>query len=144
MVYGTVRSEVHTVATKAEPTGTSTVIVDMVKANKIGLTVIDASTAMEGQGPSLSENAKLVKMNLIIARTHALAADMVASNVMGFSANEIDTFRWAWKAGMKPTAMNDIRIVGEKPADVRKQFIKPNVVPYTQIKGWYGPPCKVA
>jgi len=142
LFYGTVRSEVHKKATEFEPTGTSTAIVDMVKANKIGLSVIDASTAIEGQGPSVSQGGELVKMNLIIAGTNVLATDIVAANVMGFETNEIDTFLWAWKAGMKPTKIDDIEIVGEKLLDVRKQFKKPWVVPYTMLNDWYGPPCK--
>jgi uncharacterized protein (DUF362 family) len=113
LIYGTVRSWVHKEATKFEPTGTSTTIVDMVKANKIGLSVIDASTAMQGQGPSVSGGGKLVKMNLIIASTSPFAADIVASNVMGFESNEIDTFQWAWKAGMKPSKIEDIQIAGK-------------------------------
>ena len=142
LVYGTVRSEVHKRATKLEPTGTSTAIVDMVKASKIGLNVIDASTAMQGQGPSVFRGGELLKMNLIIASVNPLAADMVAANVMGFGPNEIDTFKWAWKAGMKPAVLDDIQIVGEKPAVVRRQFKKPMVVPYTKIQDWYGPPCE--
>ncbi len=142
LIYGTVRSEVHKKATELEPTGTSTTIVDMVKANKIGLNVIDASMAMQGQGPSASGGGELVKMNLIIAGTNALAADMVAAKVMGFESEEIDTFKWAWKAGMKPAKISDIEIAGEKIEDVRKQFRKPMLMPYTMMKEWYGPPCK--
>ncbi len=141
LVYGTVRSEVHRKATEIDKTGTSTAIVDMVKANKIGLNVIDASTAMQGQGPTVSQGGELIKMNLIIASTNALAADIVASSLMGFDANEIDTFKWAWKAGMKPSGIDDIEIVGEKSGEVRRQFKKPMIVPYTMIKDWYGPPC---
>jgi uncharacterized protein (DUF362 family) len=114
----------------------------MVKANKIGLSVIDASTAMEGQGPSVSGGGKLVDMNLIIASSNALAADMIATNVMGFKSSEIDTFLWAWKAGMKHSTIDDIEIVGDKLSEVRKQFERPRVVPYTMIKDWYRPPCK--
>ena len=95
MIYGTVRSLVHQEGIKLEPTGTSSVTVDMVKANKLGLNVIDATIAMEGQGPSTSQGGKLVGMNLIIAGTNALATDMVAANVMGFEPHEIDTFKWA-------------------------------------------------
>lgn len=142
LVYGTVRSKVHSVGTEVEPTGTSSVTIDMVKANKVGLTVVDATTAMEGQGPSMGQGARLVKMNLIIASTNALAADMVAASTMGFDTSEIDTFRWAWKAGMKPASMGDIEIVGEEIADVRRGFLKPNVVPYTDIQEYWGPPCK--
>lgn len=142
LVYGTVRSEVHRRATEIDNTGTATAIVDMVKANKIGLNVIDASTAMQGQGPSVNQGGELVRMNLIIASTNALAADIVASSLMGFDADELDTFRWAWKAGMKPSGIDDIEIVGEKLGKVRRQFKKPMVIPYTAIREWYGPRCK--
>ena len=142
LVYGTVRSLVHKKATDLEPTGTSTAIIDMVKASNIGLNVIDASTAMQGQGPSKVGGGELVKMNLVIASTNTLAADMVAANVMGFEPHEIDTFSWAWKAGMKPSKMTDINIVGEKLATVKTQFKKPKVVPYTMLYDWYGPRCK--
>ena len=80
-------------------------------------------------------------MNLIIARKNALAADMVAANVMGFEPTEIDTFKWAWKAGMNPSNINDIQIVGENIEKVRQQFKRPRVIPYGMISDWYGPPC---
>jgi len=141
LIYGTVKSEVHRKAIEVEPTGTATAIIDMVKANKIGLNVIDATMAMEGQGPSAIGGGKLLKMNLIIASTNALAADMVGAHVMGFETSEIDTFTWAFKAGMRPNHLDKIQIVGEKAADVRRPFAKPMIVPYTMIKDWYGPPC---
>ena len=141
MVYGTVRSLVHQEGIKLEATGTSAVTVDMVKANRLGLSVIDATTAMQGQGPTLSQGGSLVDMNLIIASKNALAADMVAANVMGFEPTEIDTFKWAWNAGMNPSNLNEVQIVGEKIEKVRQQFRRPQVVPYTMISDWYGPPC---
>lgn len=141
MVYGTVRSLVHQQGIKLEPTGTSSVTIDMVKANKLGLSVIDATTAMEGQGPSTNRGGKLVDMNLVIASTNALAADMVAARIMGFEPSEIDTFKWAWKAGMTPSTINDIEIVGEKIETVQQKFKRPRVYPYTMMANWYGPPC---
>lgn len=141
MMYGTVRSLVHQEGIKVEPTGTSAITIDMVKANKLGLSVIDATTAMEGQGPSVSRGGRLVNMNLIIASKNALAADMVAANIMGFDPMEIDTFKWAWRAGMNPLNLNDIQIVGEKIGKVRQQFTRPRVIPYTMIAKWYGPAC---
>lgn len=141
MMYGTVRSKVHQEGLKVEPTGTSAVVVDMVKANKLGLSVIDATKAMEGQGPSVSGGGKLVDMNLIIASKNALAADMVAASIMGFEPHEIDTFSWAWKAGLNPSTIDDIKIVGEKIETVKQRFRRPRVVPYSLIASWYGPPC---
>ena len=141
LVYGTVRSAVHRKASEFEPTGTASAIVDMVKANKIGLNVIDATMAMQGQGPSVSQGGNLIKMNLIIAGTNPLATDLVAAHAMGFESDEIDTFKWAHKAGMRPDEIDDIQIVGEKLSDVRRPFEKPQIVPYGWLKDWYGPPC---
>ena len=141
MMYGTVRSLVHQAGINLEPTGTSAVTVDMVKSTKLGVSVIDATTAMQGQGPSVSQGGSLVDMNLIIASKNALAADMVASSVMGFDPAKIDTFKWAWKAGMSPSNLDGVQIVGEQIEKVRKPFRRPRVVPYTMIADWYGPPC---
>lgn len=139
-VYGTVRSAVHAEASKVESSGTASAIVDMVRANKLGLVVIDGSVAMQGQGPSVSGGGELVNMNLIIAGTNPLATDVVGASVMGFRPDEISTFAWASKAGMTPTSMEGIEIRGEKLADVVRPFKKPTVFPWASISQW-GPPC---
>ncbi|MCG6536124.1 MAG: DUF362 domain-containing protein, partial [Syntrophales bacterium LBB04] len=51
-VYYSVRGLVHDLTAEIDPSGTAAAIVDMVRANRCGLVVIDGSTAMEGQGPS--------------------------------------------------------------------------------------------
>jgi uncharacterized protein (DUF362 family) len=51
-VYQAVRGRTHDAAGKIEPSGTASAIVDIVCANKLGLVVIDGSTAMEGNGPA--------------------------------------------------------------------------------------------
>jgi uncharacterized protein (DUF362 family) len=139
-IYGTVRSEVHRTAARVEESGTASAIVDMVRANKLGLVVVDASTAMQGQGPSVYDGGQLVKMDLIIAGTNPLATDMVAASIMGFRPEEISTFVWAWKAGMRPKNLNEIEIRGKKLQDVRKNFLRPTVYPWAAISA-YGPPC---
>jgi uncharacterized protein (DUF362 family) len=139
-VYGTVRSAVHSEAAKVEESGTASAIVDMVRANKIGLVVIDASVAMQGQGPSVYQGGQLVKMGLIIAGTNPLATDMTAAYLMGFDPEEISTFVWAWKAGMKPVSLNEIEIRGVKINDVRQNFVRPTLYPWDTISQ-YGPPC---
>ncbi len=139
-VYGTVRSAVHSEAAKVEESGTASAIVDMVRANKIGLVVIDASVAMQGQGPSVHQGGQLVKMGLIIAGTNPLATDMTAAYLMGFDPEEISTFVWAWKAGMKPVSLNEIEIRGVKINDVRQNFVRPTIYPWDTISQ-YGPPC---
>ncbi len=139
-VYGTVRSSVHTEAAKIESSGTASAIVDMVRANRLGLVVVDASTAMEGQGPSVHQGGRLVRMDLIIAGTNPLATDMVAASIMGFQPEEISTFVWSWKAGMSPATLDEIDVRGEKVEDVRRSLARPAVVPWSLISK-YGPPC---
>jgi len=135
--YGTVRSAVHEQAARVESSGTASAIVDMVRANKLGLVVIDASMAMEGQGP---DNGDLVQMDLIIAGTNALATDMVGAYIMGFMPEEISTFEWAWSAGMTPFELSAIEVRGTHPNEVRRDFQRPTVYLYNEI-GDYGPPC---
>ena len=139
-IYGTVRSGVHRTAARVEESGTASAIVDMVRANKLGLVVVDASMAMQGQGPTVNGGGQLVKMDLIIAGTNPLATDMIAACLMGFQPGEISTFVWAWKAGMRPKNLNEIEIRGENLQDVRKHFLRPTVYPWAAISA-YGPPC---
>jgi uncharacterized protein (DUF362 family) len=136
-VYGSVRSQVHEVTSTLEPSGTAAAIVDVVRANKLGLVVIDGSTAMEGQGPSVGSGGQLVKMDVIIAGTNPLATDMVAADLMGFDVDEVPTFAWAHRAGMTPTKLNDIEIRTTETV-VRQAFTKPNVLPWESVRETYG------
>jgi uncharacterized protein (DUF362 family) len=134
-VYQSVRGRMHDLASAVEPSGTAVAIVDMVRANKLGLVVVDASTAMEGEGPT---QGKLVKMDLIIAGTNPLATDMVAARCMGFEPGEIPTFTWARKAGMTPASMAEIEIRGESLEKVARAFAKPTVYTWKDIRGVWG------
>ncbi len=133
--YCAVRSCVHTEAEQAGSPGIAFEILDMVKANKLGLTVIDGSMAMEGEGPL---SGKLVKMNLIIAGTNPLATDMVAAAVMGFEHSEIPKFVVAHQAGMRPASLDEIEILGETVESVKRNFVRANVLPWNAIKSWFG------
>ena len=134
-VYASVRAGVHDHAAKAGSPGVAFEIVDMVRANKLGLVVVDGSTAMEGNGPT---EGTLVKMGLIVAGTNPLATDMVAAQTMGFTMEEIPTFRFAQRLGMNPTSLEEIEIRGEKVADVRQNLRKPNVVAWQNIRQFWG------
>lgn len=134
-VYYSVRSWLHDHAARARSPGVAYEIVDMVRANKLGLTVIDASQAMEGNGPSEGD---LVDMGLIIAGTDPLATDMVGAAVMGIAPEEVPTFVAAWGVGMTPTALADIETRGAPLAEVRRRFRRPDVVPWTAISGAWG------
>jgi uncharacterized protein (DUF362 family) len=127
-VYGTVRSSVHDHATLAGSPGIAYETIDMVRANKLGLVVIDGSMAMEGNGPC---DGTLVQMNLIIAGTNPLATDMVAASVMGFAPDEIPTFVCANKVGLQPPSLDEIEVRGKSVKDVRREFLRPTLNPWT-------------
>jgi uncharacterized protein (DUF362 family) len=136
-VYFSLRTSVHEKTSVIDPSGTAAAIVDVVRANPLGLVVIDGSTAMEGQGPSVSVGGKLVKMDVIIAGTNPLATDMVAAHIMGFEPDEIPTFLWAQNAGMTPVKLEDIETRCDGPI-VRQAFAKPDVVPWAAVRDAFG------
>lgn len=134
-VYQSMRGHMHDLASQVEPTAASAVVVDLVRANKLGLVVIDGSMAMEGNGPSMG---KPFKMDVIVAGTNPVAADMVAASLMGFTPAEIPVFQWANKAGLQPGAIDEIEIRGEVPDRVRRPFVKPQVFTWSAIRQFWG------
>ena len=134
-IYCSVRACLHDSGMDKKSPGVAYEILDMVKACTPGLVVIDASTAMEGNGPSLGE---LVKTNLIIAGTNPLATDMVAAQIMGFNKSEVPTFTCAIEAGMKPAQLEEIEIRGELLENVQHNFKKPLVVNWKDINAFWG------
>jgi uncharacterized protein (DUF362 family) len=134
-VYYSVRSWLHDHAAANGSKGISYEIVDMQKAVNTGFVVIDASTAMEGDGPS---GGPIVDMGLIIAGTNPLAADMIASKLMGFTPEEIPSISLASKAGLGPGSLDEIEVRGEKTQKVTRIFKKPNIYPWPSISPVWG------
>ena len=130
-VYQAVRGRMHDMASKVEPSGTAAAIVNIVRANKIGLVVIDGSVAMEGTGPW---EGPLVPMGVIVAGTNPLATDMVAASLMGFDASEIPTFTWAHRAGLRPERLDEIEIRGDPLNTLRRKFARPEIVPWAIVR----------
>jgi uncharacterized protein (DUF362 family) len=134
-VYSTVRAGVHNFAADAGSPGVAFETIDMVRANKLGLVVVDGSTAMEGNGPG---DGTLVPMDVIIAGANPLATDMVAASVMGFRPDEIPTFVWANKAGMGPQGLDEVEVRGEKVSSVRRRFARPQLNTWNDIRSVWG------
>ena len=133
-IYQSVRGRMHDAASKVERSGTAVAIVDIVRANKLGLTVIDGSTAMEGNGPT---DGTLVPMNTIVAGTNPVATDMVAAGLMGYAVEDVPTFAWANRAGLRPERLADIEVRGETIESLRRKFARPGIVPWAVARsGW--------
>ena len=135
VVYQAVRGRMHDATAKVEPSGTAAAIVDMVRANKLGLVVVDGSTAMQGNGPM---DGTLVPMETIVAGANPLATDMVAASLMGFNPPEIPTFAWANKAGLRPERLDEIEIRGESVESVRRRFERPQILPWNVVRNFWG------
>jgi uncharacterized protein (DUF362 family) len=133
--YCSVRSCIHNASFEKRSPCVSFEVVDMVRACPPGLTVIDGSTSMEGNGPT---DGDLVKTDLIIAGTNPLATDMVAAKIMGFHKNEVATLAIAIRARMKPSSLDQIEIRGEQLETVQMAFKRPELVPWGEINSWYG------
>jgi len=133
--YYAVRSWLHDRAAEAGSEGVAYEVIDMNNAVKTGLSVIDASTAMEGNGPS---DGKLVDMGLIIAGTCPLATDMVGSLLMGFELNDVPAIVLAHKSGMVPVNIDDIEIRGLTIDQCKRRFMKPDIYKWTNINKFWG------
>src|SRR5664279_2886229 len=133
--YYSVRSWLHDRAAERGSTGVAFEVIDMNRAVKTGLSVIDATTAMEGNGPF---GGQLVDMGLIIAGTSPLATDMVGSALMGFGINEIPVLNLAHESGMEPGSLSDIEIRGLTIDQAKRKFVKPLMSKWTDINKFWG------
>jgi uncharacterized protein (DUF362 family) len=89
-------------------------LVKLSKAVYPDLAVIDGMTAMEGNGPAVGDP---VSMNLIIASTDPLSADLTAVRVMGEDPNNTAYLRFL-REEMKP----EVEVVGEGVDSVKRKF----------------------
>jgi uncharacterized protein (DUF362 family) len=133
--YYSVRSWLHDRAAEKGSMGVAYEVIDMNRAVRTGLSVIDATSAMEGNGPFAGT---LIDMGLIIAGTSPLATDMVGATLMGFESNEIPAISLANKAGMEPGSLNEIEIRGLTIEQTKRRFVKPQVSKWTDINKFWG------
>ena len=73
------------------------------------LSVIDGFVGMEGSGPSGGDP---VDLRVAIASTDFLAADTVATRLMGFDPDEVGYLHYCKLGGLGAGDLNDIEIVG--------------------------------
>ena len=133
--YYSVRSWLHDRAAERGSEGVAYEVIDMNRAVRTGLSVIDATIAMEGNGPS---DGTLVNMGLIIAGTSPLATDMVGANIMGFEMDAIPAINLAHKAGMEPSLISNIEIRGLTMEQTRRNFVKPQISKWTDVNKFWG------
>jgi uncharacterized protein (DUF362 family) len=82
------------------------------------LAVIDGWVGMEGDGPV---NGTPVEMGLALASTDFVAADTVATYLMGFDPSEVGYLTYA-SGRLGVGDLNKIKVVGEDPSRLRRSF----------------------
>ena len=87
------------------------------------LSVIDGFVGMEGYGPSSGDP---VALRVAIASTDFLAADTVATRLMGFDLDEIGYLHYCKLGGLGAGDLNDIEIVGNASIEECRQPFKPH------------------
>jgi Pyruvate/2-oxoacid:ferredoxin oxidoreductase delta subunit len=80
------------------------------------LSIMDAVTAMEGNGPG---NGDPRQVGLIFAGESPVAVDMAAAAVVGASADDVPLLKAARRMGMVEAEPSNIRVLGEAIEDVR-------------------------
>jgi uncharacterized protein (DUF362 family) len=86
------------------------------------LTIMDARTALEGNGPT---KGKPVNMDLMLTGNDALATDIVASEIMDLKLNEVPHLNYISKrTGLQPEA---IGVEGLQVAQVKRTFERPRI-----------------
>jgi uncharacterized protein (DUF362 family) len=86
------------------------------------LTVMDARTAVEGNGPT---KGNPVKMGLMLTSNDALAIDVIASRIMGLKLKEVPYLNFiAGKTGLREEA---IAVEGLQVSQVARRFERPRI-----------------
>jgi len=100
----------------------SEALVDLFEKIKPAMTIADAVTAMEGQGPV---GGTLRDLGLILASKDTVALDAVCSKIMGFEPLDIPTTRIADQRGIGEADIGEIDILGGN-LPVYKDFKHPS------------------
>ncbi len=97
-------------------------VVDMIQVLRPHLAVIDGTVGMEGLGPSEGEPKEA---QLIVASCDCLAADSVATYLMGFDPVSIPHLVLSYKRGIGEIDLQKMKILPEDFKKFRQSFLPP-------------------
>lgn len=95
------------------------VMVDIVSAIRPRLTMIDATTAMEGEGPF---NGDPVQLGLLVAGNNVVSTDACAAAIMGIDPLSIDHLKLASEKALGTISLDEIEVRGTSVEDVTRPF----------------------
>jgi len=83
------------------------------------LSVIDGFVGMEGEGP---EGGDPVDWGVAIASTDPLAADCLATRLMGFDVEDVGYLWYCWQKDLGAGSIDEMEILGADPEACRRPF----------------------
>lgn len=98
---------------------------DIVKAVKVDLSIIDFSIGLESDGPSTGQGGATVDMKerlgswAVIASTDIMAADATAARIMSHDAKEVRQLTMGFEMGLGEIQEESIELLGDKLDDLR-------------------------
>ncbi len=99
------------------------------------LSIIDAFSAMEGNGPG---NGTAVNLKTVIAGTDFLAADTIATRIMGFDPHQVGYLHYCMVKGLGVSDLDRIEIRGEALSRCIGRPFKPHTSYERQLQ-WHVP-----
>jgi uncharacterized protein (DUF362 family) len=109
----------------SSPEAIAQVYLDIVKAKKVDLSIIDFSLCVEGDGPSMSNGGQTMDMKdrlgswAILASTDIMAADATATRIMSHDTKQIKQLSMGYEMGLGEIREASIDIAGEKLDNLR-------------------------
>jgi uncharacterized protein (DUF362 family) len=100
-----------------------------------GLSLIDTSTAMTGNGPT---NSSPVVKELIIGATNLFNTDMAGSELMSSGLNALLSIRFAHECAIPPATWRDIEIQGLVIEQNKRLFFEPDIRKWTDVRKFWG------
>ncbi len=107
-------------------------LVDIYEQAKPALTVVDAITAMEGDGPATG--GKLRQLGAVVTGCDAVAVDSVLAVIMGLRPQDIFSTKEAGLRNLGVVDLDSIAVLGDKLEDVASSpFLLPATAGYKKI-----------
>ncbi len=93
----------------------SRMLTDVFAANVPQLTIMDAISAMQGEGPA---GGTMKAIGVVLASRDGVAVDAVAGRIIGLDPAEVDTTRHCHRRGLGIGRLEEIEVIGESLASV--------------------------
>jgi uncharacterized protein (DUF362 family)/NAD-dependent dihydropyrimidine dehydrogenase PreA subunit len=115
-------------------------LVDLAQAIRPGLTIMDAVTAMEGEGPS---GGRPRHVGALLASSSPFSLDAVAAAMAGYRPGEVYTVAAAAGRGLGPRSADEVPVMGTPWRELAPEgFAHPPMVPKWDVPGWLRRPLK--